>query len=181
MVKTFITTFLILILILFCPFISFSEEIYEFERMWPVLEQPWYFNQPSGIALDSSGNVYVADTWNHRIQKFTSSGQFVTKWGSYGNGDGQFIGPFGIALDSSGNVYVADINNGRIQKFTSDGQFIAKWGSQGSGDGQFDYPSGIAADSSGNVYVADTQNHRIQKFTSDGQFIAKWEIGRAHV
>ena len=145
--------------------------------MWPVLEQPWYFNQPNGIAVDSSGNVYVADTLNYRIQKFTSDGQFITRWGSEGSGDGQFDWPSGIAVDSSGNVYVADTLNDRIQKFTSNGQFITKWGSGGSGDGQFSVPKGIAVDGSGNVYVADTFNDRIQKLTSNGQFITKWGNG----
>ena len=92
---------------------------------------------------------------NHRIQKFTSDGQFIAKWGSGGNGDGEFYYPFGIAIDSSGHVYVADTYNHRIQKFTSNGQFVAKWGSYGTGDGQFNYPCGIAIDASGNVYVVE--------------------------
>ncbi len=174
MAKILIKICFISLLVLAFPFIASSQEIYEYGRMWPVLEQPWYFFWPNGIALESSGNVYVAETWNCRIQKFTSSGQFVTRWGSEGSGDGQFNYPEGIAIDSSGNVYVADTNNHRIQKFTSNGQFITKWGSSGSGDGQFNYPEGIAIDSSGNVYVADTGNDRIQKFTSNGQFITKW-------
>jgi PKD repeat protein len=61
--------------------------------------------------------VYVADANNHRIQKFDNNGNFITKWGSYGKDDGQFIVPQGVAVDSSGNVYVADNNNHRIQKF----------------------------------------------------------------
>ena len=166
-------TFFILILILSFPVISFSEEIYEYGRMWPVLKQPWYFVFPQGITVNSSGIIYIADN-NHCIQKYTSDGQFITKWGSYGSGDGQFDSPGGIGVDSSGNVYVADSGNYRIQKFTSDGQFILKWGSYGSGDGQFNWPTGIAIDSSGNVYVADQDNHRIQKFTSNGQFVTKW-------
>jgi sugar lactone lactonase YvrE len=166
--------FLILVLVLFFPFISFSEEIYEFERMWPALEQPWYFNHPSGIALDSSGNVYVADTLNDRIQKFTAGGQLITIWGNFGNGDGQFHSPGGVAIDGSSSVYVAELDGCRVQKFTSTGQFITKWGSAGSGDGQFISPSGIAIDSSGNVYVTDSVNNRIQKFTSGGQSITKW-------
>ena len=180
MAKILINTSLILLFLLSLPFIAFSEEIYEYERMWPLLEQPWYFIQPYSVAVDSSDNVYVADSDNNRIQKFTSNGQFITKWGTYGSGNGQFnFGEFnyynkGIAIDSSGNVYVADTFNYRIQKFTSDGQFIIKWGSYGSGDGQLNEPSGIAVDKSDNVYVNDSENHRIQKFTSDGQFITKW-------
>jgi len=123
---------------------------------------------------NGKGNVYVADTGNHRIQKFTPDGTFVTKWGSQGRGDGQFKKPFGVAVDSSGNVYVADTNNHRIQKFTSDGTFVTKWGSKGSGDGEFKKSRGVAIDSSGNVYVADFDNHRIQKFTTDGTFVTKW-------
>ena len=109
----------------------------------------------------------MVDYDNSRIQKFNSSGTFITKWGSSGSGDGQFAEPQGIAVDSSGNVYVADHYNNRIQKFDSSGTFITKWGSSGSGDGQFDDPTGIAVDSSGNVYVADRDNYRIQKFAPD--------------
>jgi len=132
------------------------------------------FNSPRGIAVDESGDVYVADMYNDRIQKFTLDGTFLTKWGSEGSGDGQFDLPQGIAVDRSGNVFVADTWNRRIQKFTADGTFLAKWGSEGSGDGQFDRPQGIAVDGSGNVFVADRYNHRIQKFTSDGTFLTKW-------
>ena len=76
------------------------------------------FSNPHGVIVDSSGNVYVVDTSNNRIQKFNSSGTFIAKWGSGGSGDGQFNYPYGLAVDSSGNVYVADENNGRIQKFS---------------------------------------------------------------
>ncbi|MBI4200532.1 MAG: 6-bladed beta-propeller, partial [Chloroflexi bacterium] len=73
------------------------------------------------VAVDASGNVYVADQENDRIQKFTSGGLFLAKWGSFGSGDGQFNEPRGVAVDAAGNVYVADYGNDRIQKFASGG------------------------------------------------------------
>jgi DNA-binding beta-propeller fold protein YncE len=85
---------------------AFSGEIYKVDLMWPKLEHPWYFYTPIGIAVDPSGNVYVADTGSDRIQKFDSNGNFLAKWGSFGTGDGQFHSPYGVAVDSSGNVYV---------------------------------------------------------------------------
>jgi hypothetical protein len=73
------------------------------------------------VAVDSSGSVYVADTLNHRIQKFDSDGGYLTQWGSKGSGNGQFSMPMNVAVDSSGNVYVADYENHRIQKFAQGG------------------------------------------------------------
>ncbi|MDP6314547.1 MAG: hypothetical protein QGF76_09755, partial [Arenicellales bacterium] len=104
------------------------------------------FYHPYGIAFDGSGNVYVADTYNHRVQVFDSSGNFLRKWGSRGSANGQFRYPPGIAVDGSGNVYVADTYNHRVQVFDSSGNFLRKWGSYGSGNGQFRYPFGIAVD-----------------------------------
>ena len=76
-------------------------------------------NSPQGIALDQSGNVYVADTANNRIQVFSSDGTFITKWGEYSRLEEGFRSPHGIAVDSSsGNVYVADTANDRISVFT---------------------------------------------------------------
>lgn len=132
------------------------------------------FNHPVGVVADGAGNVYVADSGNHRIQKFSSSGAFIAQWGSEGTGNGQFDHPGGLAVDGAGNVYVADRGNHRIQKFSSSGAFIAKWGTEGSGNGQFSYPSDVAVDSTGNVYVSDQLNDRVQKFTSTGSFITKW-------
>ncbi|KJU81573.1 cell surface protein [Candidatus Magnetobacterium bavaricum] len=127
------------------------------------------------VVVDSSGNVYVADSHNHRIQKFDSNGNFITKWGSDGGGDGQFHFPYGLAIDSSNNIYVGDTYNYRIQKFDSNGNFITKWGSQGTGDGQFLNGSGsIAVDSAGNVYAVDYYNARVHKFDSSGNFLLKW-------
>jgi hypothetical protein len=115
--------------------------------------------------VDTTGNVYVADTGYYRIQKFASDGAFITKWGTYGTGDGQFYSPIGVAVDATGNVYVTDVYRHCIQKFTSDGAFITKWGTWGTGDGQFYSPYGVAVDATGKVYVADSDNDRIQVFS----------------
>jgi sugar lactone lactonase YvrE len=158
-----------------------NQQQYSFVRAWGSNGTGnGEFNDPEGIAIDSSGYVYVAEYYNNRIQKFTADGTFITSWGSEGSGNGQFSSPYDVAIDSSGYVYVADFANDRIQKFSSDGTFITSWGSTGSGNGQFSSPRGVAIDSSGNlstdprVYVAEWGGNRIQKFTSDGTFITSW-------
>ncbi len=120
-------------------------------------------NEPSAIAVDSLGNVYVTDTTYGIIQKFSKDGKFITKWGSFGINNGEFRFPSGIVTDPSDNVYVSDTDNRRIQKFTNDGKFITKWGSV-KGEGELGDPHGIAIDSLGNFYVADSSNHRVQVF-----------------
>ena len=125
------------------------------------------FSAPSRAATDSSNNVYVTDSGNSRVQKFSSTGTFLTKFGTLGTGNGQFLtgSASGVAIDSAGNVYVVDKLSNRVQKFNSAGTFVTAWGTLGTGNGQFNAPTGIAADpSSGNVYVADTGNNRIQEF-----------------
>jgi DNA-binding beta-propeller fold protein YncE len=97
------------------------------------------FYYPSGVAVDGSGNIYVADSDNFRIQKFDASGTFLTTWGSQGPGNGQFVGRYGIATEGSGNVYVADSGNGRIQKFDASGTFLTAWGA-GTAYGQLSSP-----------------------------------------
>jgi DNA-binding beta-propeller fold protein YncE len=131
------------------------------------------FSDPTGLAIDSSDNVYVIDYFNHRVEKFKDDSTFITKWGSFGTKEGQLNYATGIAVDKDGFVYVADsdVNSGhpgnidRIQKFTSDGTFVTKWGSPGTGDWQFQSISELAVDKDGFVYATDFFNHRIQKFT----------------
>lgn len=140
------------------------------------------FNRPAGVAIDGSGNVYVADYFNHLIRKITSAGVVSTLAGSgiagFANGIGitaQFNRPIGVAVDGFGNIYVADSNNNLIRKITSAGVVttLAGSGMVGSINGigtlaQFNTPAGIATDESGNVYVADINNHLIRKITSTG-------------
>lgn len=132
------------------------------------------FNNPHAVAVDSNGNVYVADRRNHRIQKFDASGQYLDQWGFPGNGAGEFRNTCGVTVDDSGNVYVADTGNDRIQKFDANGMFLAQWGESGTAPGQFQSPAAVAVDRRGDIYVVDTRNHRIQKFDSDGGLITTW-------
>jgi len=133
------------------------------------------FKMPRGIAVDSNGNIYVVDTDNHRIQKFSPGGKWLTSWGGKGSGQGQLRNPYGIAIDEADHIYVADTNNNRIQIFRPDGTWIAAWGKMGYGKGQFLSPQGIGIDASGNVYVLDSANNRVQKFQKDGTWIAAFD------
>ncbi len=121
------------------------------------------FNHPEGVAIDSSGNVFVTDSWNNRVEEFSSTGAYITQWGSSGTSPGQFSTPIGIAIDRSGNIYIADVGNNRIQEFSNTGVYMTQWGSYGTGNGFFDWPYVVAADSSGDVYVAD-DNDKVQEF-----------------
>ena len=125
------------------------------------------------MAFDRQDNLYMVDSGNNRIQKFTKDGAYLGQWGSKGDGDGQFDLPWGIDIDSVGDIYVADWRNDRIQKFAPDGRFLMKFGSSGSGDGQLNRPTGVAVDRSGVIYVADWGNDRLQVFSPEGEFIAK--------
>jgi predicted membrane-bound mannosyltransferase/sugar lactone lactonase YvrE len=129
---------------------------------------PATFNEPWGVAVGLDGSVYVADTWNYRIQKFSPSGQFIKMWSTYGPADqqGTFYGPRGIAVDPQGHVYVVDTGNKRIVVFDADGNYITEFGSAGLDPGLFDEPVGIAIDAQGVLYITDTWNQRIQTFTT---------------
>jgi YYY domain-containing protein len=153
---------------------------------------------PGGVAVDKSGNVYVADTWNHRIQKFDKDGKFLGAWGNYINlgddtaaadpqRDSKFFGPRGVAVGPDGSVYVTDTGNKRVLIFDAGGVFQRKIDSgmsptqKGpeypfSKPGELNEPIGISVDKDGNVYVADTNNHRIQKFDNTGKPVAQWPV-----
>ncbi len=128
-----------------------------------TLYEPW------GIAVGPDGSVYVADTWNNRIQKFTADGKFVSMWGYFGEAEKPeaFWGPRGLAFDGSGRLYVTDTGNKRVVVFGGDGKPITSFGGAGAEPGQFDEPVGVAVDKDGKVYVADTWNQRVQVFAPD--------------
>jgi len=134
--------------------------------------------RPMGIFVDASGNLYVADQYNHRIQKFPagstagSNGITVAGTGTAGSAANQLNNPVSVFVDAQGNIYVSDQSNYRIQKFPagstagSDGITVAGTTPSGylNSANQLQQPSGIFVDGSGNVYVADTFNNRIQEF-----------------
>ena len=138
------------------------------------------FSNPFGITIDSAGNLYVADSNNHRIRKITSAGVVTTVAGSTsGNANGQgtaaqFNEPYGITIDSAGNLYVADTKNHIIRRIDTSGNVTTFAGSTlGNSDGigsaaQFNQPRGITIDSTGILYVADSYNNRIRKIDTSG-------------
>jgi sugar lactone lactonase YvrE len=141
------------------------------------------FNEPWGVAVDKDGYVYVADTWNYRIQKFTPDGQFVASWGSFGQGDqpDALYGPRDIAFDSQGRLFVADTGNKRIVVFDPDGTYVTQFGSAGIDPGQFDENVGIAIDANDKIYVADTWNQRVQVLSLDSSTnqitpLTSWDV-----
>jgi tripartite motif-containing protein 71 len=138
---------------------------------------------PEAVAVDTQGNVYVADQLSYVVQKFTAAGVFETEWGSFGGGHGQF-GPIGgLATDAAGNVYVVDSSHNRIEKFDPNGAFITQWGHKGSEPGRFNFgssqdytkpPGGGIAVAGNFVYVADSGNNRIQRFDLEGGEGMEW-------
>jgi sugar lactone lactonase YvrE len=130
------------------------------------------FKEPTAVALDPSGNIWVADSGHNRVLEFNSKRENVRQFGSEGTGEGQFKGIGGIAANSSGDVYVS--GSDRVQEFSPSGEYLRQFGSPGSGNGQFLSPSGIAVDGSGNVWVLDKLNYRVQEFSSSGAYLGQF-------
>jgi len=136
--------------------------------------EPGQWVWPASIVLDSQGQLFVSDEWNHTISVFDTKGAFLRQWGEQGSAAGQLNRPAGLALDGEENLLVVDGGNHRIQKFTRDGQYLSGWGSFGAGPGEFNMPWGVAVNGAGEIYVSDWRNDRVQKFAPNGSFLLEW-------
>ncbi|MEM7111463.1 MAG: hypothetical protein AAF614_03465 [Chloroflexota bacterium] len=157
------------------------------------------FASGSYVTTDAAGNVYVSDAANGRIQKFDSSGTFISEWGTEGASEGQLDDPRGLLVVNN-RLYVAEDDNDRIQIFDLDGTFIEMWGwgvntgannfeictaatvpcqagIDADGAGQFDEPADLAIGSNNILYIAEDENTRIQLFDLNGNFIEMWGWG----
>ena len=138
---------------------------------------PGTFNEPWGVAVDNEGNVFVADTWNHRVQKFNSNGEFLLEWSSAGlasEGPDRLWGPRGIAVSPASHVYLTDTDNKRVAVFDAFGKYLFEFGA--AGGGRLDEPVGIAIGPDGRVFIADTWNLCVAVFTAEGQSISSWPV-----
>jgi tripartite motif-containing protein 71 len=156
------------------------------------------FETPTGITVDSNGNIYISEQDNHRIQKFDTTGTFISAWGwgvsdganhyeictsncqagILGTGDGQFSGTYDIIATGT-VIYVVDLVAGQVQELSTDGTFITKWPTGLNGivtGGNYD-PEGLAVDGSGNIYMQGISTAQIKKFDANGNFIATWGWG----
>jgi len=141
----------------------------------PYVTDDRYFNAPSGIAVDTGGNIYFTERYGYRLIKLNAAGQVQWRIGTpgvWGSDNAHFgnwrDGPGGVAVGPTGRIYVADPANARIQVYDANGNYVTTLGgSWGSGNYQFNWPFGLAVDSAGNLYVADTWNHRVQIYDSN--------------
>ena len=128
------------------------------------LTTPGDFARPAAVAVDSEGNLYVADTLNNRIEIFDGDGNFIRAFGQAGDGPGYFSRPKGVAVDSDGHIWVADGMQDRVQVFNQDAQLLIAFGGHGLLPGQFQGIAGITIDKKNRVFTSEIFPGRVQQF-----------------
>ncbi|NIM04420.1 MAG: 6-bladed beta-propeller [Armatimonadetes bacterium] len=149
------------------------------EQIWGGFgTDPGQLSAPSDVAVDPQGNIYVSDTWNHRVQSFSPEGRLLKQWGKKANvwdpKDDELFYPKGITIDSDMNIYVVDTPDHRIVKYLSQGGKAQVLGEEGKTSGRFHSPLDVAAGPSENLYVSDTGNNRVQELDLNGDYRNKW-------
>ena len=135
---------------------------------------PGDLNHPGDLVIDGDGNVYVADTSNHRVQVFRASGAAAHTIGSFGTGRDELNGPRSLAISAAGELHVLDGGNARVQVYTLGGKHLYSYGTYGTRPGEFLLPTAIVSDSHGRSYVADPGNGRITVFASGGKLVRRF-------
>ena len=141
--------------------------------------EPGAFSEPHFVTVNEKGEIFVADTFNARIQKFSAKGELIGSWGRVGTGPGEFLHNGYLArvdVDGLGHVYVREFDGGRIQKFTEDGTHVATFSQRGTERGQLDEGYGLSV-IDGKLYCPDTFESRVQIFSLDGQLLEGWDPG----
>ncbi|HOD40776.1 MAG TPA: 6-bladed beta-propeller, partial [Candidatus Wallbacteria bacterium] len=132
------------------------------------------FDTVTGVAVDSTNNLYVVDSGNKKIKKFDSNGGYIKTFETQALSITTYSSPSKLAVDKDSNVYVSDSVTNKILRFTSDGSFEVEFGGTGNGSGLFNGISGIAISADKKIFIADTYNHRVQVFDANGIFITSW-------
>jgi DNA-binding beta-propeller fold protein YncE len=135
---------------------------------------------PEGLGIGKTGDLLIADTWNHRIVRAGPNCDVVGAFGEAGGEPGKLECPRSLAVDRTGHIYVVDAWNHRVEKFDGNGRFLMSLGGQGGpwgndeAEGKFSIPYGVAVDSQGHIFVSDFNNNRLQMFGIRGKFVMKW-------
>jgi DNA-binding beta-propeller fold protein YncE len=165
---TFLRKALLCLLVL-TPSASFSFDSIQLRRTLNPLSLRGF--EPAGLAVDSTGRLWVCDPGRHQLQIYSEFGEWKGSLGDKGSAGAQLLEPRGIARGLSGRLYVADTGNHRIQIVSEEGKFVSSFGEKGSGPGQFKHPISVSVAADGIVAVAERDEPRVQLFSADGVFL----------
>jgi len=175
MIKSFPTVLLYIGIILIASCRTEREETpshtAEFLLEWGISgERDGQFDQPIGIAIDDNGFIYISDSENNRIQKFSEFGELFSKWDSGGSKETALQTPMHITSDGT-NIYVTEYGSDRVQKFSPEEKSLMAFGKGDNKNGALDAPSGVAVDEGGNVYVTGFYNSSVKKYSPNGEYL----------